>query len=445
MDRGHRQIDASNAIERGERLDGPMAFGLQARDFEVRIVPDGTVTTVRGVLGGAASAGLKRSGRTDLAVIALERVGMCAGVFTSNKAAAAPVQSCRRLLARESRFSGVVVNSGCANALTGEKGLADAETVRRAATELIGLEGAEALVASTGLIGTELPVDAIVEALRSLRLESGEAAGHAVAEAIMTTDTVPKEVAVRAASDGEAVLVGGVAKGAAMLAPSMATMLAFLVTDAAVGAKTLDRLLRAAVAKTFNRLSVDACQSTNDTVLLFGTNAETFDGGGDAGTRFETEQGSTPSGLLEAALEVACAELALAMARDAEGSERLAVLKVEGAASPEDAEAVAGAIAASTLVRCSLHGADPYWGRVVSEAGSAAKRFDADRTDVLYGPHRVCAGGKATAEWRDPSLQDYMTRSEIEITLDLGLGPYSARRIVAALGPGYVEENMKTS
>ncbi len=412
-------------------------LGFELEAIPASTVPEGTITSVAGVEVGTASVGLRGRGGDDLALIYAEGA-TAAGVFTSNRAKAAPVVLSMETLAESESVCAIVANAGCANALTGERGMEDAVAMQQAAASKLGVPRNSVLVASTGLIGTYLPRESVVSAIGMVGLSNSVEAGHRAARAIMTTDTHPKECAVRVGLEGYECTVGGIAKGAAMLAPSMATMLAFLATDAALDRPTLARLLANSVEKSFNKLSVDACMSTNDTVVAFATGRAETSSGRDAIDGDVVEA-------LQKAFDYVCAYLALEMARDAEGSSRIAVVRVKGAASSADAEAAAMKIAASSLVRCSLYGGDPYWGRVLSEAGSAARVFDPSAVSVAYGPHLVCSGGVATEVWGSEELSRYMSAPEIEITCDLGVGAYEALRVMASLGPEYVEENMKTS
>ncbi len=401
-----------------------------------RILTGGTITSAGGVAAGAASAGLRRSGRPDVALVGAERAA-AAGVFTRNKAKAAPVLVSISTLARSREVWGIVANAGCANALTGERGLADAKAMQSEAARSLGAPEDSVLVASTGIIGTYLPIESVMQAVSSISLGTDDPAGHEAASAIMTTDTFPKECAVSVSTPFGEFRVGAVAKGAAMLEPSMATMLAFVATDARVEPETLHEVLGRAVSRTFNRISVDACMSTNDCVfaLATGVSGVTVGGGPD----------SVDPAVLQACFDHVCGSLALDMVRDGEGSSRFAVLRVKGAYTPEDAERVARRIAGSSLVRCSLYGGDPYWGRILSEAGSVAEVFDPDRSSVAYGPYVVCQGGVGTELWHSVEVSRYLEGTEVEVVCDLGVGDAEAVRVMASLGPGYVEENMRTS
>ena len=391
-----------------------------------------SVTGPKGFVAGGVPCGLKASGDADLALVATGdgRPVPAAGVFTSNLAAAAPVQVSRRHLATTAgHASAVILNSGNANAATGAAGHDHAERMCRLTAEAIGCRPTEVLVCSTGLIGIPLKIDLVAAGLPALAAAraGGPRGGRAAAEAIMTTDTRSKQVHV----PGPGFSVGGMAKGAAMLAPDMATMLAVLTTDAVAEPATLRRALRRAVARSFNDLTVDGCTSTNDCVLILA-------GGGSGTTPTEPE-------LSEAVWE-ACAELAGQMAADAEGATKVVRVRVVGAASADDAAAGARKIAQSQLVKCSFYGQDPYWGRVVSELGSAGIAFDIDRVRVSYGGITVCAGG---VEAGDPAqaaaLGEVMAAPSVELVADLGLGDGAAAVLTCDLTHGYIDENMGTS
>jgi glutamate N-acetyltransferase/amino-acid N-acetyltransferase len=322
--------------------------------------------------------------------------------------------------------SAVVLTSGNANAATGGPGRAAAERLCAAVAKGTGSSAEEVLVCQTGLIGIPFPIDAVESSVGPLMTDcaaDAEAASRA-ARAIMTTDTVPKEVVVRA----EGFTVGGMAKGAAMLAPNMATMLALCTTDAAVDPTTLRRALGDAVDASFNSMTVDGCTSTNDTVLVLA--------GGLA---------SQPSAAeLTGALTEACRSLAEQMVGDAEGSTKVAHIRVRGAESDQAAHQAARNVADSMLVQCSLFGEDPYWGRIVSELGSAGTRFDLDRVSIAYGGVVVCAGGVAVAH-DEAAVAAHMRAQHVEIMCDLGLGAGDAVVLGTDLGYGYIDENRTTS
>ncbi len=389
-----------------------------------------SVTAPGGFLSGATSCGLKASGGLDLALVATDDGSAVpsAGVFTSNRAAAAAVSVSREHLgATGGRAAAVVLSSGNANAVTGARGRADAQRMCALVGEGIGAQVDEVLVCQTGLIGIPLPMAQIERGIGPLleSLAAGPEAAGAAARAIMTTDTVPKQSVVV----GDGFTVGAMAKGAAMLAPDMATMLAVLTTDAVSEPATLSQALRRAVTGTFNRLSVDGCTSTNDTVLVL------------AGGRSGRSPGVDHLGEV---LGQACQELADAMAADAEGSTKVLRVVVTGAASDDEAHRAARKVAESVLVKCSINGADPYWGRVVSELGSAGVAFSLDRVEVAYGGVVVCRRGTAM-EHDVAALSAVMAGKDVELRCHLGLGQGAGAVLGTDLGYGYIDENRTTS
>jgi len=388
-----------------------------------------SVTRPKGFVANGVHCGIKAGDALDLALVATAdgQPAPAAAVFTSNKAVAAPVQVSRDHLAASGGYaSAVVLNSGCANAATGAAGRSDAEHTCALVAEGLGCMEADVLVCSTGLIGYPLPMGALVAGVEPLLSgrKGTEAHGRRAAQAIMTTDTRPKETMIGAGL----LTVGGMAKGAAMLAPNLATMLAVLTTDATATAEELQEALRIAVAESFNALVVDGCQSTNDTVIVLAS------GKGPA----------PPKGALAEALTMACADLAEQMADDAEGATKVAAIRVTGAASSEDARRAARRVAESQLVQCSLHGADPYWGRIVSELGSSGAAFDPDRVSVAYGGVVVCRDGIA-APHPEEKVRAHLAGRMVEVAADLGLGEGAATFLATDLSPAYIGENMRTS
>jgi glutamate N-acetyltransferase/amino-acid N-acetyltransferase len=389
-----------------------------------------SVTAPGGFVASGVWCGIKASpSALDLALVATDDGAPvpAAAVFTSNRASAAPVNVSRaHLLATRGRASAVVLNSGNANAATGAEGQAHADETCALVAAGLGCAPEDVLVCSTGLIGIPLPIEAVragIDGLIDGRTGDREAAGTA-ARAIMTTDTVPKEVTVA----GEGFTVGGMAKGAAMLAPHMATMLAVLTTDAAVNRDDLQDALLVAIDASFNQLSVDGSMSTNDTVIVLASGRAAH----------------ADASALVGPLTVACTQLAAAMAADAEGATKLIQVRVTGAASSEEARKAARRVAEAQLVKCSFYGHDPYWGRVVSELGSAGVAFDPDRVSVAYGGVVVCQGGVAASH--DPAaVQQHLAGREVQVSADLGLGPGEATFLTADLTPGYIDENMTTS
>jgi glutamate N-acetyltransferase/amino-acid N-acetyltransferase len=390
-----------------------------------------SITTPGGFVAAGVAAGIKASGdgNGDLALVATAdgRATATAATFTSNRAAAAPVQVSRdHLAATAGRAAAVVVNSGNANAATGARGRAHAERMCELTAAGLGVGAGEVLVCSTGLIGIALPMERIEAGIPELvaSRSADAASATAAARAILTTDSGPKQVVV---GTGD-YTVAGMAKGAAMLSPDMATMLAFLTTDAEVDPAPLADVLRIAVRDSFNELTVDGCTSTNDTVVLMASGLA----------------GPTDPNLLTQLVTEACTDLAAQMAADAEGGSKVVRVRVTGARSDAEAHRAARKVADSLLVKCSLNGEDPYWGRVVSDLGSAGVDFEVDRVAVDYGGTTVCDGGVA-ADHDGAALARHLAGPEIELHCRLGLGDGDATVLGVDLGHGYIDENRTTS
>ena len=385
-----------------------------------------SVTAAQGFVAAGCHAGIKRR-RHDMAMIATEdcKPVTAVAVFTRNKFVAPPVVLSRgRLAVNGGKAAAIIVNSGNANAGTGAQGLADAEAMTEAAASALGIDAQQVLVCSTGIIGTPLPMELILKAAPKLARKLSRDGAADAAKGILTTDHRPKEALVK----GSTFTLGGMAKGCGMIAPDMATMLAFLTTDAKLDRRTLQRLLRDSADRTFNALNVDGATSTNDTVMLLAS--------GRRGKADAEEFGD--------ALHRVCEDLMLQMARDAEGMTRMVTLEVIGAASDTEARAAAKNIAENNLVKCSWHGGDPYWGRLLAAAGSAGVAFDAGKSEVAYGGVTVARGG-APVRHDEAKVAAHMAREHFEIEVNLGAGHGRARVIGIDLGPGYIKENVKTS
>ena len=412
--------------------------GTTDLDWTGGAVPDGVVVTtlaggpelVAGVRLGAVACGVRASAHRDpstpdLALLDVGRPVPAAVVVTTNQVRAA---ACDLAAARVAAgpVRAVVANSGNANACTGPDGRSAAEAVAAAAAVAIGCSADQVVPMSTGVIGVPLPTDRLVGALPGLAagLDGGEAAGSAFARAIMTTDTVPKRRAVRVTTTEGDVLVGGVAKGSGMIEPALATMLCVVVTDAALDADACREVLTEAVAATFNRISVDACGSTNDTVLLLAT-----------GTAGPVDRTAVAAGVT-----AVCAGLAAAIVRDGEGVTRVARLRVTGAPDGAAADAWGRAVASSALFRTALHGSDPNWGRVLAAMGTTSHRLAPDRISVRFGGVEVCRDG-AAVPYDHAAAVRALRATEVDIDVEMGLGDASATLLVGDLSAGYVEIN----
>jgi glutamate N-acetyltransferase / amino-acid N-acetyltransferase len=385
-----------------------------------------SITAAEGFVASGCHAGIKQR-RFDMAMIATEdrEPVPCAAVFTQNKFAAPPVELGRTTLrANGGRAAAVVVNSGNANAGTGKDGLRDARIMAAATADALGVDAADVLVCSTGIIGTPLPMDPIVSAMPKLAKKLSVEGAHDAARGILTTDHQPKDVVIQ----GSTFTLGGMAKGCGMIAPNMATMLAFLTTDAEVQADLMQKILRDAADATFNTLNVDGATSTNDTAMLLASG----------------KRGPADPDEFAKAVLAACEDLTMQMARDAEGMTRIARLTVTGAANDNEARIAAKNIVENNLVKCSWYGGDPYWGRLMAAAGSAGVELDVAHSRVAYGGIVVAKGGAAIAH-DGIALARHRMGDEVEIEVHLGAGKASAKMIGIDLGPGYIRENSKTS
>jgi len=383
-----------------------------------------SVTAAKGFTAAGVTAGLKASGKPDLALVVNEGPDAhAAAVFTSNRFTAAPVQWSQQAVAN-GRLAAVVLNSGGANACTGSAGLADAQQMAEWTAAEVGCDVADVAVCSTGLIGVRLPMDAVLTGIQLAAQDLANTGGPSAAAAIITTDTVAKE-SIHTSPDGWT--IGGMAKGAGMLAPALATMLVVITTDAVVEPAQLDEALRTATGFTFDRTDSDGCMSTNDTVLLLASGA----------ARVQAD----PAEFSEALTGV-CADLAKQLLADAEGSAHDIEVRVEGAASEADALAVARAIARSNLFKCAIFGNDPNWGRVLASAGTVPAAYDPEHVDVAFNGVRVFVDGQLGA---DRSEVDLTKGREVLVEVNLHAGEAAAAIWTNDLTYDYVKENAEYS
>jgi glutamate N-acetyltransferase/amino-acid N-acetyltransferase len=377
-----------------------------------------SVTSAAGFRAAGVTAGLKESGLPDLAIVVNDGPSdAAAGVFTSNRVKAAPVLWTEQVV-NGGRVRGVVLNSGGANACTGPDGFADTHHTAERLAKVLSVSAGEVAVCSTGLIGERLPMDKLLPGVDDAALAASAEGGAAAADAIRTTDTVPKTCSVA----GAGYTIGGMGKGAAMLSPALATMLVVLTTDADLPAADLDAALRTATALTFDRLDTDGCMSTNDTVLLLASGA--------SGVQPEP-------GEFAALLTEGCASLARQMQLDAEGAGKAIDIEVTGAASERDAVTVGRAIARCNLLKCAIAGEDPNWGRVLAAVGTTDAAFEPDQLDVAINGVWVCRNGYAA---EDRSRVDLRPR-DVRITVGLSAGPHAATIRTTDLTEAYVHEN----
>jgi glutamate N-acetyltransferase/amino-acid N-acetyltransferase len=394
-------------------------------DTKLTRINGGTVTTPKGFLAGAVEAGIKYRGRLDFGVLFSERPCNAAAVFTTNKIKSAAVVFDREQMTK-GKVQAIAVNSGCANACTGDKGMKNAAEMAALTSRKLAISRNAVLVASTGVIGTQLPVDRIKDAIKRLKL--APSGGHDLARAMMTTDTFPKEIAVLVETASGRYAIGGVAKGAGMIHPNMATLLCFITTDASVNRALLSAALKKAVNQSFNMVSVDGDTSPSDTLIVMANNL--------SGVKVDRE--NMPA--FQAGLNEVCLYLAKCVARDGEGATKLVEITVEGAVSEKEARKAARTISTSPLVKTAVHGADPNWGRVIAAVGRSGIRLDEKRIDMFLNGTCVMRGG-VPRDFDKEALSRSMKSKEINIKVKLNLGVGRATAWGCDLSKEYVAIN----
>ncbi len=397
---------------------------------EIKFIPGGTVTSPEGFCAGSSYAGINKKAKhgLDLGILLSEVPSMAAAVFTTNRIKAAPVVLCQQRL-QGGRATAVVVNSGCANASTGEQGLVNAAEMAKLAAKGMGLSPEEVVVASTGVIGQPLPMKLIRAGIEQIVLSAD--GGHELAKAMMTTDTVPKETAVAVIIDGAKFIVGGVAKGSGMIHPNLATMLCFLTTDAAVAPDFLKLALQKSVDVSFNMVSIDGDTSPNDMVLIMANGLARNE---------PISQGSTQADVFQQALDKVCIYLAKSIARDGEGATKLIEVTVNGAISDAEARLAARTIVSSPLVKAAVHGCDPNWGRIIAAVGRSGVEVVESNIELYIGDIRLVEGGRPLPFSRQKAVQ-VLERDEIPISLNLNLGTATATAWGCDLSEEYVTIN----
>lgn len=384
----------------------------------------------RGFRAAGVHAGIKRGNAKDMGLIVSDAPASIAGTFTTNRVRAAPVLLCqKRIAGRVARA--IVVNSGNANACTGKRGKADAEGMAALAAGMLGIPPRTVFVCSTGVIGVPMPMDIAGKGIRLAANRLSTKGWADAAEAIMTTDTRPKLSCRRLRAGGSPITLAGIAKGSGMISPHMATMLAFFITDANIEAAHLQACLSPAVENSFNRITVDGDQSTNDTVLLMANGAA---GGSPIGPR---KAGWRP---FRSALDEMASELATMIARDGEGATKLVTVRVVGASGKKAAEKVARSVACSPLVKTAWHGADPNWGRIICAVGNAGVKLDPGRIDIAIGGRRVASAGRAL-KFDPGGLRRMMSKPGFTVEIDLNSGTSSCEIYTCDYSEEYVRIN----
>ncbi|NOT42318.1 MAG: bifunctional glutamate N-acetyltransferase/amino-acid acetyltransferase ArgJ [Alphaproteobacteria bacterium] len=388
---------------------------------------------ISGVRLGAGSAGIRYEGRTDVLMAVMAPGTTAAGVFTTSKTAAAPIDWCRAALPQRSGRV-LIVNSGNANAFTGRAGVDAVRATADAAAAIAGCKPQEVFVASTGVIGEPLPVKRLTNALPDIYENTGATAWEQAARAIMTTDTFPKMATATAQIDGQIVKINGIAKGSGMIAPDMATMLSFVFTDAAIPGDVLQLLLTQGVETSFNAITVDSDTSTSDTLLLFATGK---------GARHNPLIRANDKRLddFRVKLNTLLQDLATQVVRDGEGATKLVRINVTGAESNPAARKIALSVANSPLVKTAIAGGDANWGRVVMAVGKSGEAANRDKLSIKFGGHRVATQGQRDPNYSEALMSRYMQRQEIEIDVDVGVGKGASGVWTCDLTHGYISIN----
>ena len=397
---------------------------------EITFVEGGTVTTPKGFLAGATYAGLKTyaEDKLDLGLLVSENASSIAGVFTTSTIKSPSVRLSQERVA-QSKVRALLVNSGIANACVGSQGYEDAREATAEAARRLDLKSDEVLMASTGIIGVELPMALIRAGIG--KIELSDDGGHRLARAILTTDSQPKEAAVTFQVHGKTITIGGIAKGAGMIHPNMATLLCFLTTDGQVDRAFLQKALNQAVDSSFNMLSVDGDTSTNDTVLIFAN------GSAGAGA---IEEGSAQGEIFQEALNQLCVYLTKRLAKDAEGASKIIEVTVEGASSSSSARLAARTVVSSNLVKSAVHGADPNWGRVIAALGRSGAEVDEEKIDLYLNDVCIMEGGHPVPFHKD-GVVALMQGPEVSFRIRLNLGEGRATAWGCNLSEEYVTFN----
>jgi glutamate N-acetyltransferase/amino-acid N-acetyltransferase len=394
---------------------------------------EGGITAVPGILAGGVAAGIKPSGKTDLALIYSSSPARAAALFTRNQVKGAPVQVSMEHI-RGGVAQAIVASSGCANVCTGDEGLKAAREMTRIVGELLGIPPKQVLVAATGVIGVPLPLDKVRAALPKLVKTLSPQGGRHAAEAIMTTDTRPKEAAVRVEVGGRPVTIGGLAKGVGMIEPHLATMFCFLATDAVISRVALDSVLKRAVDRSFNRITVDGDQSTSDTVAILANGLA---------ENAPLERPGRPLRQFAAGVEAVAGRLARMLMKDGEGATHVVEVVVRGAANRRDALAAARSVANSPLVKTAINGQDPNWGRIMMALGKSPARVAQDRVGVAFNDEVVVEAGLLRPGARLDRVRAIMAEPEYVIAIDLGVGAGQERVWTCDLSEEYVRINGK--
>ncbi len=395
----------------------------------IEYLENGTITSVKGIKAAGIFCGLKKQ-KKDLALIYSESPANVAGTFTLNKVQAAPLLISKDIISKDQKVRAILINSGNANACTGEKGLNNATETQEFCARHLGIEKEEVLVSSTGVIGIQLDIEKIKEGITKIQLSESNSAGHDAAEAILTTDTYPKSFACKVQLSNGEVRIGGICKGSGMIMPNMATMLAFIATDAEIPKHLAQNLILEAVNKSFNRISVDGDTSTNDMVVLMANGA----------SKISINEENNDYKIFKVALRDLCKKMAMAIVKDGEGATKFISVKVASAKSETDADSAAKAVVNSSLVKTAIYGADANWGRILSAVGNSGINFSPEKVMIKVGELPLLNPGY-DSNFDESIAKEILLQKEIDITIELNEGESSTTWWTCDFSEQYVKIN----
>ncbi len=392
-------------------------------------IPNGSITSVSGIKATGIHSGLKRK-RKDLALIFSDYPCTVAGTFTLNKVQAAPLQISKKIIKTDNKVKAILINSGNANACTGEQGIADAKQSQKYCAEKLNLSPEEVIVSSTGVIGEYLPMDILLSGIDSIIPKLSYSGGYEAAKAIMTTDLVPKSLALKIKLSGGEITIGGIAKGSGMIMPNMATMLAFIATDAQIDRELLQKIISKTVDNSFNKISVDGDTSTNDMVVILANGA----------SKVRIKKGTSDELIFTKALQTLTIDFAKAIVKDGEGATKLITLKVIGGKTKKDVNKIAKAIVNSPLVKTAIYGNDANWGRIIAAAGRSGADFNPDKVEIKFNDMTILTTNYVH-NFDESKASEILSKPELTITVDLKDGQAKTTWWTCDFSENYIKIN----
>ncbi len=392
-------------------------------------IPKGSITSVSGIKATGIHSGLKRK-RKDLALIFSDYSCTVAGTFTLNKVQAAPLQISKKIIKTGNKVKAILINSGNANACTGEQGIADAKQSQKYCAEKLNLSPEEVIVSSTGVIGEHLPMDILLSGIDSIIPKLSCSGGYEAAKAIMTTDLVPKSLALKIKLSGGEITIGGIAKGSGMIMPNMATMLAFIATDAQIDRELLQKIISKTVDNSFNKISVDGDTSTNDMVVILANGA----------SKVRIKKGTPDELIFTKALQALTIDFAKAIVKDGEGATKLITLNVIGGKTKKDVNKIAKAIVNSPLVKTAIYGNDANWGRIIAAAGRSRADFNPDKVEIKFNDMTILTTNYVH-NFDENKASEILSKPELTITVDLKDGQAKTTWWTCDFSENYIKIN----